>query len=52
MSADQQKVFKQKFNTWEQKQYDVTIGEFLLKAFPNLFTSTFDLTGEEAAKEY
>ena len=52
MSPEQQKEYKQKFNKWEQQQYDVTIGEFLLQAFPNLFQSAYDLTGEEAAKEY
>ena len=32
----------------------MTIGEYLLKAFPNLFTSSYDLTGDQAvdAKEY
>lgn len=30
----------------------MTIGEYLLRAFPNLFTSSYDLTGEEGAKEF
>lgn len=37
MTGEQLKEYKLKFGNWEQKQYDVTVGEYLLQAFPNLF---------------
>jgi len=38
-----------KFNEWEQKNYDVTIGDLLEKSFPSLFkliTDDNDSTNE------
>ena len=26
------------FEAWEQEQYDATLGDYLARAFPNLFT--------------
>ena len=37
--AEQKEEYRQNFAQWEQDQYDVTIGELLLKTFPSLFTS-------------
>jgi len=33
---------QRKFQEWEQKNYDVTIGDLLEKAFPNLFKQLVD----------
>ena len=30
------------FTQWEQKNYDVTLGDFLEKSFPNLFKFELD----------
>lgn len=27
------------FDKWEQENYDITIGDFLVKSFPNLFAT-------------
>ena len=38
---------KQAFEKWEQEQYDITLGEFLLRAFPSLFGRVFDVSNED-----
>ena len=31
-------IDKAAFEAWEQEQYDATLGDYLARAFPNLFT--------------
>lgn len=33
----------QKFQNWEQINYDMTLGDFLLKSFPSLFEFELDV---------
>ena len=51
MSPEQLKEYKEQFQAWEQQQYDVTIGQYLLRAFPNLFNEVIDMSGGDQYQE-